>query len=157
MKIKLSSHLFLIAMLLLSIAACKKDAVTITPVTPPVAAKGKSYYVSDGTGADANTGLSSNAAFKTINAGITAAAAGDTVFLLNGTYTAAINIIKSGSANAYITIKNYPAQSPKIYISGNIWNAFTINGCDGNIYSSGVFTFTANLVVLRAGVMGEEE
>ena len=89
---------------------------------------GKSFYVSVATGADANTGLSVTSPFKSINAGINAAAPGDTVFVMNGTYTSAVIITKSGAANAYITVKAYSSHAPKIYISGNVWNAFSING-----------------------------
>lgn len=115
-------------LLTLAFGACKKSNDPVSPVvTPPAVTAGKSYYVSIGSGADANSGLSVSLPFKTISAGINAATAGDTVFVMNGLYTSPVNITKSGEANAYITIKALNGDSPKMYISGNVWNAFSIN------------------------------
>ncbi len=127
MKSIIFSFWILVLLFILLIGGCKKDNRAITPVTASIVTTGKSYYVSATAGAEGNTGLSAIAAFKNISTGINAAAAGDTVFIMNGTYTESINITKSGADHAYITIKAYLAQTPKIYISGNSWNAFSIN------------------------------
>lgn len=111
---------------------CDQKAVvngTVTPQTLAVA-PGKRYYVSDGTGSDANTGLSTSLPLKTITAGQNLAAPGDTVFIMNGTYvpSATIQLVKSGTADKYITYKAYPGHSPKFSFSGSLWNAMSING-----------------------------
>lgn len=109
--------------------SCSKDDNTDRPiVVPPPPPPGKSFFVSNNSGADGNTGLSTTAAFKTISAGINIASPGDTVFVMDGMYTASLNITKSGTASGNITIKALPANNPKVYISGNIWNALSING-----------------------------
>jgi hypothetical protein len=118
--------------LLILFSSCSKSSggsvtPTPTPTPTPAPATGKSYYVSV-SGSDGNTGTSVSAPLQTITAGNNKVAAGDTVFIMNGTYTQAINVTKSGTDIANITFKAYPGHSPKIYISGEIWNAFTING-----------------------------
>jgi hypothetical protein len=76
------------------------------------------FYVSpDGTGAD---GLTEQTAFKKINDLYALTIPGDTVLVMNGTYTepdfrAPIAYLdKSGRPDAYITYKNYPGHRPKI-------------------------------------------
>lgn len=102
---------------------------TSVTTTAPTTATGKRYYVSDASGSDANTGLSSTAPFKTINAGQNAALPGDTVFIMNGSYVPAttIQLLKSGTADKYITYKAYPGHTPKFSFSGSLWNAISIN------------------------------
>ncbi len=119
--------IFLIVVSTLSARCTKTTDAAATPSDPLPVIKGKSYFVS-ANGSDGNTGLSSAAPFKSIATGINTAAAGDTVFLMNGTYTTPVNITKSGAQNASIVIKAYPGNMPKICISGNVWNAFSING-----------------------------
>lgn len=104
--------------------------ITVTPQLPATNTASKSYYVSDGTGSDANTGLSAASPLKTITAGQNLASPGDTVFIMNGNYFPAttIQLLKSGTANKYITYKAYKGHSPKFSFSGAIWNAVSING-----------------------------
>ena len=93
------------------------------------------YYVSDNLGSDNNSGTLSSP-FKTINKGVSMVNAGGTVFVMDGTYqndnyenvdvstntnmnnphVATIN--KSGVEGAYITLRNYPGDSPKIQFNG---------------------------------------
>lgn len=93
------------------------------------------YYVSDNLGSDSNSGTLSSP-FKTINKGISMVSAGGTVYVMDGTYknedygtvdvssntnmnnphVATLN--KSGSAGAYITLRNYPGHYPKIEFDG---------------------------------------
>ena len=89
------------------------------------------YYVSP-SGNNSNTGLYPNTPFQTIQKGHDVATAGDTVFIMDGIYssstTTLLKITRSGTANAYITFKALAGHKPKIFISGNVWNAVTING-----------------------------
>ena len=94
------------------------------------------YYVSSTIGSNSNDGLSESSPFLTINKGISEVSEGGTVYVMNGTYrntgygsvdpssntnmnnphVATIN--KSGSENAYITIKNLENHEPKIEFDG---------------------------------------
>lgn len=105
------------------ITSCDKSAIpTIGPVltnpTKPTA-KGKSFFVSDLIGSDANNGLTSTTPFKTIATSIAALAPGDTLFLMNGTFTTPITINKSGTVDKYITFKSLPGHNPKITVTGS--------------------------------------
>lgn len=89
------------------------------------------YYVS-GTGDDRNNGLKENAAFRTLQKAAELTRPGDTVYIMNGTYTQAnqfdnvVTIRNSGTASAWITYTNYPGHTPKL-LSRN-WNAIEIEG-----------------------------
>ncbi|MBF2047353.1 MAG: right-handed parallel beta-helix repeat-containing protein [Elainella sp. C42_A2020_010] len=91
----------------------------------------KSYYVS-GQGNDNNTGLSSNSPFRTLQKAADLTQPGDTVYVMNGTYTYAdpfdsvLNIRNSGTANAWITYRAYPGHAPKL--KSNNWNAIEVQG-----------------------------
>ena len=91
-----------------------------------------SYYVSSSSGNNNNNGTSQTSAFQTLQKGADVAVAGDTVFAMNGTFssstTTLLKITQSGTASAYITFKALAGHKPKIFISGNVWNAVTING-----------------------------
>ncbi|MBC7934045.1 MAG: right-handed parallel beta-helix repeat-containing protein [Rhizobacter sp.] len=134
MKKKISYPLFLVVFVTLAMAGCKKTKDFIDPakILPPVITKGIAYYVSDLVGADVNNGFTITSPFKTIATAYNKVAPGDTVFLMNGTYTPAgssiLNVTKSGTASKYITFKNYPGHTPKLYCSGAVWNAVVING-----------------------------
>jgi len=110
----------------------KPPTQSTTPTTPTTPASGKSYFVAEATGADVNTGLSISQAFKQLSKAASVAEPGDTVFVLNGTYASTagpvLNITKSGLPDKYITYKVYPGNTPKIFASGNVWNAVSING-----------------------------
>jgi hypothetical protein len=89
------------------------------------------WYVSPA-GSDSNSGTSPSTPFQTLNKGRDMAQAGDTVYIMNGTYynpgfgTGNVNnlgtaflISKSGSAEAgYLTFKNFPGHTPKIKYDG---------------------------------------
>jgi hypothetical protein len=70
------------------------------------------------TGSDANSGLSLNAPFKTIQHGLDAASQpGDTIEVLGGTYHERLTFSHSGSASrGYITLENFRGQH--VLISG---------------------------------------
>lgn len=126
MNKKFSLAITFFMLMALAIIGCKKTNDGTTSAVPTIEPPGKSFYVS-ATGSDANNGLSAGAAFKNINTGIKAAAAGDTVFVMNGTYTSPVTITTEGTATRSFTLKSYPGHTPKIYISGEIWNALSIN------------------------------
>jgi hypothetical protein len=68
-----------------------------------------STYFVQADGSDSNTGTTIDSAFKTIPRAVTAAAAGDTIYLRGGVhyYTAKISISKSGQDGNLITLQNY--------------------------------------------------
>ncbi|MCC5643848.1 choice-of-anchor D domain-containing protein [Nostoc sp. CHAB 5824] len=93
---------------------------------------GKTYYVS-GTGNDKSDGLNEKAAFRTLQKAADLVQAGDTVYVMNGTYTNIYpNILsisdKQGSANAPITFTAYPGHTPVLEAHKNNWNAISITG-----------------------------
>ena len=93
------------------------------------------YYVSDSNGSDNNSGTIESP-FKTINKGIAMVNAGGTVYVMDGVYQNAnygnvdpstgtnmnnqhvVTINKSGTEDAYITLRNYPGDTPKIQFDG---------------------------------------
>lgn len=76
---------------------------------------GKAYYIAP-TGYDSAGGSESNP-FRTIQRGVDAARAGDTVFVMNGTYSDPIVLQHSGQPNAPIVFRNYPGHLPVIRFS----------------------------------------
>lgn len=82
---------------------------------------GKTYYVS-GTGNDQNDGLKEGAAFRTLQKAGDLVQAGDTVYVMNGTYeqtkyfnSPILNIYKkNGTSDAPITFTAYPGHDPVI-------------------------------------------
>ena len=89
------------------------------------------YYVSS-TGNNSNTGKTSTSPFLTIQKAHDLTVAGDTVFVMNGTYSSQsgviLNVTRSGTANGHITFKAFKGHFPKITAAGNVWNAVSING-----------------------------
>ncbi|BBD65392.1 hemolysin-type calcium-binding region [Nostoc commune NIES-4072] len=93
---------------------------------------GKTYYVS-GTGDDKNDGLKQGEAFRTLQKAADLVQAGDTVYVMNGTYTNIYpNILsisdKHGTASAPITFTAYPGHTPVLEAHTNNWNAISITG-----------------------------
>ncbi|AUB44147.1 Ca2+-binding protein, RTX toxin-related (plasmid) [Nostoc flagelliforme CCNUN1] len=94
----------------------------------------KRYYVS-GTGSDDNDGLNQGEAFRTLKKAADLVNAGDTVYVMNGTYTniqAGSDILsisdKHGTANAPITFTAYSGHTPVLKARINNWNAISIRG-----------------------------
>ncbi|TBR58676.1 hypothetical protein B4U84_22545 [Westiellopsis prolifica IICB1] len=88
---------------------------------------GKTYYVSAEIGNDNNNGLSENTAFKSLQVGADRLKAGDTLYIMNGTYTQSdpskdlLSIWnKSGSPDNWTTIKAYPGHTPKLKVKGSL-------------------------------------
>ena len=113
---------------------------------PPAVA----YYVS-GTGSDSANGLTPSTAFLTLQHAADMTQPGDTVYVMNGTYTnsctgcAVLDISIPGTESNWITYQAYPGQTPIISFNG--WegiffeptaayvqvNGFTIIGNNGNV------------------------
>ncbi len=96
------------------------------------------YYVDPVNGSNTNSGLSSVAAKANIQNASNLTLPGDTVFLMNGTYTATNNynqsvvtITRSGTPDNYITYKQFPGHTPKIQLlhglSYQVWRAIGVN------------------------------
>ena len=88
------------------------------------------YYVSSEIGSNNNAGTSQNAPLASLQAAANVVKPGDTVQVMNGTYTApfyadALDITTSGTATAPITFEAAPGQTPVIDSSGG-WNAINI-------------------------------
>jgi hypothetical protein len=105
--------------------------------SPLAQAVGTSYYVS-ASGSDANNGLSTSTPFQTIQRAANLTNPGDTVYIMNGTYThpaytggaypeAIVEITRSGSAGNYITYKAYPGHSPLLRATHS-WTHITVEG-----------------------------
>lgn len=96
---------------------------------------GTNYYVSPA-GNNGNNGLTVGTAFQTLNYAADQTNPGDTVFVLNGTYTNpssasnVLDIYNSGTANNRITYINYPGHFPVIKLNGNNWSGIAIQGAD---------------------------
>ncbi len=90
------------------------------------------YYVS-ASGNDRHTGLSAEQAFKTLQKAADLTNPGDTVLIMNGTYTNScygceiLNIQRSGTPDAWITYKAHPGHSPKLQLNDG-WNAIKVLG-----------------------------
>ena len=130
------------------------------------------YFVATD-GNDLNDGNSIDHPFKTIGRGVTAAGAGDTIFLRGGqhNYSATISISKSGSSGNLITLQNYQNEMaivdfsglPRvnntrgIELSGNYWHfkGFTIRrSADDGIYLTGSYNIFEQLIFYENGDSG---
>jgi Right handed beta helix region len=88
------------------------------------------YFVSSIVGSDNNSGTSASAPLASLQAAANVVKPGDTVQVMNGTYTTpaygvALQITTSGTASAPITFEAAPGQTPVIDSSGG-WNAIDI-------------------------------
>ncbi len=88
------------------------------------------YYVSSEIGSNNNAGTSQSAPLASLQAAANLVRPGDTVQVMNGTYTApsyedALDITTSGTASAPITFEAAPGQTPVIDSSGG-WQAINI-------------------------------
>lgn len=91
----------------------------------------ENYYVSALTGSDSNVGLNETTPFLNIQTAANLTLPGDTVFIMEGTYSEAkihyiihntvLYVSKSGSENKYITYINYPGHHPVISGSNCRW------------------------------------
>lgn len=83
------------------------------------------------TGNDNNNGTS-NSPYATIQKALDNVVAGQTIYIRTGTYTGLNTFKTSGNENNYITLRNYPGESPKLTATDSIDGA--ILALDGNDY-----------------------
>ncbi len=92
--------------------------------------KNKVWYVSP-TGADTNDGSSKEKPFATMQKAMDTTNPGDTVLVMNGTYSnttpnsSIVSIERAGTANAWITLMAYPGHKPKLQAKN--WSAISVN------------------------------
>ena len=79
----------------------------------PVAASGGVFYVAT-TGNDDPNGGSLAAPWRTVQYAVDQASPGDTVYVRGGVYNELVSIVNKGSAASYITLQNYPGETPII-------------------------------------------
>ncbi len=89
------------------------------------------YFVDAVNGSNTNSGLTATNSFMALCVTAGKTAAGDTVFVMNGTYTnsagnPALTETHSGTANDWIVWMNYPGHSP--VVSFNTWHGIYIKG-----------------------------
>jgi parallel beta-helix repeat protein len=113
------------------------------------------YYVSSATGNNSNTGLSVEKALKTLQKAADKTIAGDTVFVMNGTYVKdnswssdVVAETSSGNAENWIVWINYPGHNP--LISFDCWRAFNIQGSYIEINGLTVKGNNSNLTLAQA-------
>ena len=102
---------------------------TPTPAPTPVS-NSPAYYVATN-GNDGNSGKSTSSPWRTIQHAANTASAGDTVYVMGGTYKEKITITRSGSSGNYITFAVYPGQTATIDGTGLVsqWDGiFTVKG-----------------------------
>lgn len=88
--------------------------VAVLLLVMPIPAKSTTYYVST-TGSNSNDGLSEDSAKKTIAHCVDLMVAGDTCYVMNGTYNEGLILFtRSGTQAAPIKLLNYPGAAPKI-------------------------------------------
>ena len=97
---------------------------------------GKAYYVSAENGNDENDGTEA-APFKTIQRAADVLSAGDTCYIMEGTYFEEITPKNSGTKTKPITFQNY--KDDKVIVSGSdVLSGFT--PVEDNIYSTDIST-----------------
>lgn len=113
------------------------------------------YYVNATTGNNSNTGLSPDRAFKTLQRAADRTMAGDTVFVMNGTYVKdnswssdVVVETSSGTPEKWIVWINYPGHKP--IISFDCWRAFNLQGSYIEINSLTVKGNNSNVTLEQA-------
>ncbi|MFP5040875.1 choice-of-anchor Q domain-containing protein [Parasediminibacterium sp. JCM 36343] len=116
----------------------KKHCFLIACMIAFFGAHATNYYIDSAKGNNNYNGLSVARAFKTVQKAADKTNAGDTVFIMNGSY-AGFNISRTGSATGQIVYTNYPGHKPKIVSDSTTYalirvsqgaNYITINGLE---------------------------
>jgi len=109
-----SSLLLSMSMLLLTSALLMAGAARAAP-------SANTYYVAP-TGDDANPGTLAQP-WRTIQHAADQLTPGDTVYIRAGTYHEHVNVTRSGSAGAWLTLAAYPGETPTVDGEGfDLWN-----------------------------------
>ena len=93
--------------------------------------QGIAYYISP-LGLDTNNGLSESTAFATIQKASDIILPGDTVYIMNGTYTnsdsleSVVKISRSGTEELPVVFTSYPGHNPHLRFNG--WYGILIDG-----------------------------
>jgi type IV secretory pathway protease TraF len=122
------------------------------------AVAGNTWYVS-GTGSDTADGTSQATAFATLQHAANVTQPGDTVYVLNGTYSNLYNccdvldISTPGTANNWIAYKAYPGQTPIISFNG--WEGIFFEPTSAYIEVSGFTIIGNNQNVTLAGAQAQ--
>lgn len=97
----------------------------------PGGGSGSTYFLSADTGDNTNDGLSKETAWATLQFAINNLQAGDTLLIMGGEYHERIDRFrnwkienKHGSEGEYITLRNYPGQTPTLNV--DTWNGLEI-------------------------------
>ena len=141
-------------------ATCKVNVVANASVTANYAAPhvATAYYVS-GSGNDGADGLTTATAFLTLQHAADKTQPGDTVYVMNGTYTNScsgcnvLDISTPGSSAAWITYKAYPGQRPTINFNG--WAGVFIHPSAAYIEVNGLTITGNNAHVTLAGALAQ--
>ncbi|MGL4608512.1 MAG: carbohydrate binding domain-containing protein [Trueperaceae bacterium] len=132
-----AKELWIFTLLLLLLGGCVQTTPSTTNNTAsnfenfePIQAQAvKTYYVS-GSGSDSNNGTSQSTPFRTLQKAANLTNPGDTVSVMNGTYTKTVSdkkspdnnvlrINRAGRSDAYITYKALSGHSPRIFVDNN--------------------------------------
>lgn len=132
-----------------------KIVFLIVLITTAIKSYSVNYYVNASTGNNSNSGLSIDKALKTLQKAADKTVAGDTVFVMNGTYVKDFSyssdvVIEnsSGTAEKWIVWMNYPGHKP--LISFDCWRAFSIQGSYIEVYGLIVKGNNSNLTLEQA-------
>ncbi|HEY2858696.1 MAG TPA: choice-of-anchor Q domain-containing protein [Terracidiphilus sp.] len=116
------------------------------------------YYVS-GSGSDSADGLSAATAFLTLQHAADQTQPGDTVYVMDGTYKNScagcnvLDIATPGTAEAWITYKAYPGQTPAISFNG--WAGIFLHPSAAYIEVNGFTVIGNNANVTLAGALAQ--
>ncbi len=107
--------------------------VPTLPLAPkPVTGGGATYYVNGPSGSDGADGKAQATAFKTLQHASDLTAPGDTVYVMNGTYSdpsayAPLWVTRGGTASAWILYQAYPGQHPVIQVASTNWAGIAVS------------------------------
>ncbi|MFP5042345.1 choice-of-anchor Q domain-containing protein [Parasediminibacterium sp. JCM 36343] len=103
----------------------QKHCFLVLSMLACLGAHATNYYIDSAKGNNGYNGQSATRAFKTIQKAANLTNAGDTVFIMNGSYTY-FSITRSGSAAAQIVYTNFPGHKPKLVSDSIAYGVITI-------------------------------
>ena len=103
----------------------KKNCFLIAFLFFGLAAQATNYYVDAVNGNNGNSGTNPGLAFKTIPTAAALTNAGDTVFIMAGSY-APFTISRPGNATAQIVYTNFPGNTPQIVSTSSTYITVTV-------------------------------